>query len=1223
MQFISKGPDIPNDLIHAHEEGSVVFFTGAGISAPAGLPNFKGLTKQIYSKLNETPNRFERKAIKEFRFDTALGQLEARLQGGRHQMREQLVPLLTSDLTRPNATRTHKALWELARSRSGALRLVTTNFDRLFDEAISDPKYKSFSAPLLPIPKNTWDGLIYLHGHLPVSPTRADLDQLVLSSGDFGRAYLSERWAARFVSELFRNYTVCFVGYSIEDPVLRYMMDALAADKLLGGDPLQMYAFARGTHDDRDQWSAKGVVPIMYNEHHHLHESLDTWASTYRDGITGKEAIVERIGRSKPIDSSLDDDDLTGQLLWALSDPSGGPAKRFADLDPLPSLDWLKVFAEERFGITDCRRFGLSLMLDAQKDMSFSLLSRPFTSTSTDRVALVHSVAQTLPLGPSMDHLARWLARHAAEPELLLWVTRNGGVLHPEFAWYLRKATDLEGFPPALKTIWGMALIGLLRNPSHFEFYRWKSLFHKEGMSASVRIQLRHLLAPSVQLGERSIFSGTNEEKTDSKSPCDILNTSVNLGHGIQKHDVVELDKKLEWSSALPDIADDLRILLRDALQLMQELGMAAAKFDRSSRGMPSISEHDQNRYYDTWTLLLRLTRDAWLATLRQAPDRAKLLAKSWSYEAYPCFRRLRLFAATHQEAFNSSEAVQILLHDPYHPLWSFQTRREALRLIVNLAQRVNEVESLELQKAICIGPPRELARDETTADDWSNHSDRSIWIRLAKYQYAGGQLSEKSKATLEAIQIRLPFLELAQDESDEFQMYFGGFSINRPPSILIPEEATQLADWLIEHPKNDPWEQDNWPEQCKQQPTIAAQALVITMERGEWLSDRWHDCLFAWADEEMAGSTWPLVKEHLLSAPNDKLISLSNAIGFWAKSVATKVPDDHDLIILMGRLIRPYRDVEPELGKEPMMRAVNHPIGQATEVLLRCWYSQKLYDGNGLSEPLRMLFTELCDPTVAAYRISRVLLGAHFMSLYRVDQEWVNDHFINLFDWRKSPEDAIAVWYGWLWSGKLYWPLVTELKTEFTETVDHYAELGDCARRLASWISIIALDETAPFSKKELISMVHRLPVEGLAELLFSMNRNMGSTNDQHNSFWMNRIKPFVEDIWPKAKEKQTADTGEQFARMALQMGENITAALPVLHRYIKGDLRWVLHELGNRDLCKSAPEECLELLHLMDRPEERWQKDELKGYLETIGVQDESLARDHRYRDLLSAVA
>lgn len=39
--FIVNGPDIPESLLEAHEEGRIVFFCGAGISYPAGLPGFK------------------------------------------------------------------------------------------------------------------------------------------------------------------------------------------------------------------------------------------------------------------------------------------------------------------------------------------------------------------------------------------------------------------------------------------------------------------------------------------------------------------------------------------------------------------------------------------------------------------------------------------------------------------------------------------------------------------------------------------------------------------------------------------------------------------------------------------------------------------------------------------------------------------------------------------------------------------------------------------------------------------------------------------------------------------------------------------------------------------------------------------------------------------------------------------------------------------------------
>jgi NAD-dependent SIR2 family protein deacetylase len=48
MQFVKGGPDVPEVLLQAHEEGRVVFFCGAGISYPAGLPVFKNLVNKIF-----------------------------------------------------------------------------------------------------------------------------------------------------------------------------------------------------------------------------------------------------------------------------------------------------------------------------------------------------------------------------------------------------------------------------------------------------------------------------------------------------------------------------------------------------------------------------------------------------------------------------------------------------------------------------------------------------------------------------------------------------------------------------------------------------------------------------------------------------------------------------------------------------------------------------------------------------------------------------------------------------------------------------------------------------------------------------------------------------------------------------------------------------------------------------------------------------------------------
>ncbi len=52
MRFIADGPDIPDDLLWAQDEGRVVFFCGAGVSrARADLPDFKRLTTDVLHRL--------------------------------------------------------------------------------------------------------------------------------------------------------------------------------------------------------------------------------------------------------------------------------------------------------------------------------------------------------------------------------------------------------------------------------------------------------------------------------------------------------------------------------------------------------------------------------------------------------------------------------------------------------------------------------------------------------------------------------------------------------------------------------------------------------------------------------------------------------------------------------------------------------------------------------------------------------------------------------------------------------------------------------------------------------------------------------------------------------------------------------------------------------------------------------------------------------------------
>lgn len=472
MQLIEKGPDVPDRLMQAHEDGQVVFFCGAGISYPAKLPGFNGLVTKLYAGLGTSPTEIEKAAIKKGQFDTAIGLLEGRIAGGREIVRRQVDQILTpADLKRPRATATHRALMTLSRNRDGKHRLITTNFDRIFEAVIAKTDIARSTAPRLPVPKLRWSGLVYLHGLLAENPTAQDLDALVLSSGDFGLAYLIERWAARFVSELFRNYIVCFVGYSINDPVLRYMMDALAADRLLGESPSEVFAFgsfSKGHEKEQEiEWSAKNVTPILYQEHsnhHYLHKTLHTWADHYRDGISANERIVSRHA-SNPPPASTKQDDVVGRVLWALTDSSGVPAKRFADLDPIPPLDWLDPLSQPRFGHRDLRRFGIRPAEKEDKALQFSMLSRYTRYDAARSMKLVGDGNSEHTWDLVMYQIARWTLRHLNSPRLLIWFASQGGKLDPHLARLISDALKPGGtsVSPPMRKLWSLLLAGRVR----------------------------------------------------------------------------------------------------------------------------------------------------------------------------------------------------------------------------------------------------------------------------------------------------------------------------------------------------------------------------------------------------------------------------------------------------------------------------------------------------------------------------------------------------------------------------------------------------------------------------------------------------------------------------------------------------------------------------------------------------------------------------------------
>jgi hypothetical protein len=138
-----------------------------------------------------------------------------------------------------------------------SVRLVTTNFDSHFTNAahtiFTDKEAEVFYAPALPL-GNPFQGIVYLHGSVEKSP-----ESLVLTDSDFGRAYLTEGWARRFLQQLFSRYTVLFIGYSHNDIVMEYLARGLPPQ----ADHPGRYALKILGNAD-DVWIYRGIKPVSY-----------------------------------------------------------------------------------------------------------------------------------------------------------------------------------------------------------------------------------------------------------------------------------------------------------------------------------------------------------------------------------------------------------------------------------------------------------------------------------------------------------------------------------------------------------------------------------------------------------------------------------------------------------------------------------------------------------------------------------------------------------------------------------------------------------------------------------------------------------------------------------------------------------------------------------------------------------------------------------------------
>lgn len=315
---------IPERLLLAHARGEVLFICGAGISRPAGLPDFRQLVLDVYAELDRSTysilaglppgacnqwqtncdslNAMQSAEVRRFivgDYDVVLGMLERRLDEqtrGDSQVRRKVAAILRSGSQSP--VEIHKALINLA-DRGGTRTIVTTNFDLLLQVAAQRLRSPAETYSLGSIPRPSrhaeFSGVLHIHGALDKNPARTS--ELVLSDQDFGEFYLRRRVVPDFIYDAARLYHLVLVGYSANDPPMRYLLNAVAADGRRFDDLKERFTFFGTNLPDAvalADWNGRGITPIHYdstNGHDALRATLVRWAAL--SAINGKKGVVD------------------------------------------------------------------------------------------------------------------------------------------------------------------------------------------------------------------------------------------------------------------------------------------------------------------------------------------------------------------------------------------------------------------------------------------------------------------------------------------------------------------------------------------------------------------------------------------------------------------------------------------------------------------------------------------------------------------------------------------------------------------------------------------------------------------------------------------------------------------------------------------------------------------------------------------------------------------